>query len=116
MNEIIVPPKVKEAIAKKVARSDEAFALETQIKELRKGVAFSFLILGRLFKRYRDEKLYKLRDHTTFTSFISSVGFRRPTVYDNFIGTDPQVAKNMLIWAEKRKASSKKIAPLKVQG
>lgn len=65
----------------KLTKSDEAFELETQIKELRKGVAFSFLILGRLFKRYRDEKLYLLRDHTTFSSFISSVGFRRPTVY-----------------------------------
>lgn len=65
----------------KLTKSDEAFELETQIKELRKGVAFSFLILGRIFKKYRDEKLYLLRDHTTFASFIASVGFRRPTVY-----------------------------------
>ena len=37
-------------------------------------------------------------------------------VYDNFIGTDPQVAKSMAIWAEKRKSEAIKMAPLKIQG
>jgi len=37
-------------------------------------------------------------------------------VYDTFIGTDPQVAKSMAIWAEKRKSEAIKIAPLKIQG
>jgi len=35
-------------------------------------------------------------------------------VYDNFIGTDPLVAKSMAIWAEKRKSEVKKLIPLKV--
>ena len=35
-------------------------------------------------------------------------------VYDNFIGTDPLIAKSMLIWAEKRKSEAKKLAPLNI--
>jgi hypothetical protein len=37
-------------------------------------------------------------------------------VYETFISTDPLVAKSMQIWAEKRKALTKKLIPLKVQG
>ena len=37
-------------------------------------------------------------------------------VHDTFIGTDPLVAKNMAIWADKRKAQTQKLIPLKHQG
>lgn len=37
-------------------------------------------------------------------------------VYNNFVGTDPLVAKSMQIWANKTKALTQKLIPLKVQG
>ena len=37
-------------------------------------------------------------------------------VYNNFVGTDPLVTKSIQIWADKRKALTQKLIPLKVQG
>ena len=64
-----------------IEESDRAFMVETEIRHRRAEIAKNFLELGRLFKLVRDEKLYKLRDHPSFLSFLADVGFRRTTVY-----------------------------------
>ena len=66
-----------------MTRPDRAHQLAERIKECRKEVATYFFELGKLFKEFRDDKLYKELDCESFTEFIADpeISFSRSTVY-----------------------------------
>lgn len=60
------------------------FYLKQQILDLKTSVGKAYFLFGELFKKIRDDKLYKLSGCQTFTEFIAQpeIAFSHSTVYD----------------------------------
>lgn len=63
--------------------SDDAFKLDSEIKQLKKGINGGFIEIASRLKIVRDNKLYKKLDYDTFEGYIAQpeLGFDRSSVF-----------------------------------
>ena len=68
----------------KQIRSKQAFYLVEEIKRIKAEIGKGYFLFGEMFKKIRDDKLYKLTGCQTFTEFIAQpeIAFSHSTVYD----------------------------------
>lgn len=68
----------------KEIKAEQAHYLEKEIVRIKTNMGEAYFLLGELFKKIRDEKLYRLLDYNTMTEFIAQpeLAFSRSSVYD----------------------------------
>lgn len=69
---------------KKEIRAEQAHYLVEEIKRIKAEIGKGYFLFGEMFKKIRDDKLYKLTGCQTFTEFIAQpeIAFSHSTVYD----------------------------------
>lgn len=68
-------------------QSDKAFTIDLHLRQLKVETNKNFLLMAKLLKQVRDERLWKDLDYESFESYIAQpeLGFDRTSVY-RFIG------------------------------
>lgn len=69
---------------KKEIRAEQAHYLVEEIKRIKAEIGKGYFLFGEIFKKIRDDKLYKLAGCQTFKEFIAQpeIAFSHSTVYD----------------------------------
>lgn len=71
-------------VMKKEIKAEQAHYLVEEIKRIKAEIGKGYFLFGEMFKKIRDDKLYKLTGCQTFTEFLGDpdISFSRSTVYD----------------------------------
>lgn len=84
-NDSIIPQKSKEVqVSSEEFTSEQAFNLDTEIKQLKNNLNGGFLLLAEKLKTVRDMQLYKTLNYDTFEEYIAQpeLSFNRSSVFE----------------------------------